>query len=79
MRRRQRQPIDPEMESVKLLRKIDKSLKAVVCELECIAGLLMKGTDVEKIRAISAAVTAQKAETEAALERNTPPDTPAAS
>jgi len=73
------QQIDPELETVKELRKVNKSLRDVVRELEAIAGLLINGADPAKIREISAAVAAQKQETQEALERNTPPDTPAGS
>jgi hypothetical protein len=68
------------METVNELRACRKLLKQVVGELEAIAGLLMNGgNNPEKIREISKVIADQKAETEAALERNTPPDTPAAS
>ena len=74
------QQIDPEMETVNELRACRRLLKQVVGELEAIAGLLMNGgADPEKIRQISKVIADQKKETEDALARNTPPDTPAAS
>jgi hypothetical protein len=78
VKRRTKAQIDPEFESFKELRAIRKLMRDVVGELEAIAGLLMKEGDPEKIRQISKVIADQKKETEEALERNAPPDTPAA-